>query len=58
MSTDEEAQNAIDSFHEYQFGGRGLTVNEAKAQVLARSEEFPVTVVAYHGGVISERAGA
>src|SRR5436309_11748547 len=30
MSTDEEAQKAINDFHEYQLGGRGLTVNEAR----------------------------
>jgi cold-inducible RNA-binding protein len=30
MSTDEEAQKAIAEFHEYQLGGRGLTVNEAR----------------------------
>lgn len=30
MSTDEEAQKAIDLLNEYQLGGRGLTVNEAR----------------------------
>jgi RNA recognition motif-containing protein len=30
MSTDEEAQQAITSFHEYQMDGRALTVNEAR----------------------------
>jgi cold-inducible RNA-binding protein len=30
MSTDEEAQKAIQDFHEYELGGRGLTVNEAR----------------------------
>jgi RNA recognition motif-containing protein len=30
MSTDEEAQKAINDFNEYQLGGRGLTVNEAR----------------------------
>jgi cold-inducible RNA-binding protein len=30
MSTDEEAQKAIQDFNEYQLGGRGLTVNEAR----------------------------
>jgi len=30
MSTDEEAQNAITTLHEYKLGGRGLTVNEAR----------------------------
>jgi len=30
MSTDEEAQKAIDELNEYQLGGRGLTVNEAR----------------------------
>lgn len=30
MSTDEEAQKAITQFNEYQLGGRGLTVNEAR----------------------------
>lgn len=30
MGTDEEAQRAITEFNEYQLGGRGLTVNEAR----------------------------
>lgn len=30
MSTDEEAQKAISMFHGKDFGGRNLTVNEAK----------------------------
>jgi RNA recognition motif-containing protein len=30
MSTDQEAQKAITELHEYQLGGRGLTVNEAR----------------------------
>jgi RNA recognition motif-containing protein len=30
MSTDEEAQRAIAELNEYQIGGRGLTVNEAR----------------------------
>ena len=30
MSTDEEAQKAIQDFNDYQLGGRGLTVNEAR----------------------------
>ncbi len=30
MSTDEEAQKAIHELHEFQLGGRGLTVNEAR----------------------------
>jgi RNA recognition motif-containing protein len=30
MSTDDEAQAAIDKFHNYEFGGRNLTVNEAR----------------------------
>ena len=30
MATDEEAQAAIDKFHNYEFGGRNLTVNEAR----------------------------
>ena len=30
MSTDAEAQKAITELHEYQLGGRGLTVNEAR----------------------------
>ena len=33
MSTDEEAQKAINELHEYQLGGRGLTVNEARPKV-------------------------
>lgn len=30
MGTDEEAQAAIERFHEYELSGRPLTVNEAK----------------------------
>jgi len=30
MSTDDDAQKAIDKFHNYSFGGRNLTVNEAR----------------------------
>ena len=30
MGTDEEAQKAINELNEYQLGGRGLTVNEAR----------------------------
>lgn len=30
MSTDEEAQNAISMFHDKEFDGRKLTVNEAR----------------------------
>ena len=30
MSSDEEAQKAITELNEYQLGGRGLTVNEAR----------------------------
>ena len=30
MATDEEAQKAIDQLHDHNFGGRNLTVNEAK----------------------------
>ena len=36
MTTEAEAQNAIDQFNEQPFGGRNLTVNVAKPQ-LARS---------------------
>jgi cold-inducible RNA-binding protein len=32
MTTESEAQNAIDQFNEQQFGGRNLTVNVAKPQ--------------------------
>src|ERR1043165_5049342 len=30
MATDEEAQTAIGKFHNHEFGGRNLTVNEAR----------------------------
>lgn len=33
MGTDEEAQKAIREFNEFQLGGRGLTVNEARPKV-------------------------
>jgi len=32
MATDQEAQNAINQLHEKAFGGRTLTVNEARPQ--------------------------
>ncbi len=32
MSSDEEAQTAIDQFHEQPFGGRNMKVNEARPQ--------------------------
>ena len=32
MGSDEEAQKAISQFNDYQLGGRGLTVNEARPQ--------------------------
>jgi cold-inducible RNA-binding protein len=33
MSTDAEAQKAITELHEFQLGGRALTVNEARPKV-------------------------
>jgi cold-inducible RNA-binding protein len=30
MASEEDAQKAIDKFHNYSFGGRNLTVNEAR----------------------------
>jgi RNA recognition motif-containing protein len=33
MSTDEEAQKAITELNDFQLGGRGLTVNEARPKV-------------------------
>ena len=30
MASDEDAQNAINQFHNYSLGGRNLTVNEAR----------------------------
>jgi cold-inducible RNA-binding protein len=42
MSTDEEAQRAITELNEYQLGGRGLTVNEARPK--------PAAVGGYGGG--------
>ena len=32
MATDQDAQNAISKLHEHSFGGRTLTVNEARPQ--------------------------
>jgi cold-inducible RNA-binding protein len=42
MSTDEEAQRAITELNEFQLGGRGLTVNEARPK--------PATIGGYGGG--------
>ena len=41
MATDNDAQQAIDKLHNYEFGGRNLTVNEARPR-----EDRP----AYSGG--------
>ena len=35
MATDQDAQNAISQLHEQSFGGRTLTVNEARAAAAA-----------------------
>jgi cold-inducible RNA-binding protein len=35
MGTDEEAERAISELNEYQLGGRGLTVNEARPKPAA-----------------------
>lgn len=42
MSTDEEAQKAISELNEFQLGGRGLTVNEARPK--------PVSAGGFGGG--------
>ena len=42
MSTDEEAKRAIDQLNNFQLGGRGLTVNEARPK--------PVSSGGYGGG--------
>jgi RNA recognition motif-containing protein len=47
MSTDEEAQKAINELNDYQLGGRGLTVNEARPK--------PVRSGGYGGGGDSRR---
>jgi cold-inducible RNA-binding protein len=35
MSTDDEARRAITELHEFQLGGRGLTVNEARPKPMS-----------------------
>jgi cold-inducible RNA-binding protein len=35
MSTDDEAKRAITELHEFQLGGRGLTVNEARPKPMS-----------------------
>jgi hypothetical protein len=40
MSTDAEAQRAITELNEYQLGGRGLTVNEARPRPAASGGGF------------------
>jgi cold-inducible RNA-binding protein len=40
MSTDAEAQRAITELNEYQLGGRGLTVNEARPRPEASGGGF------------------
>ena len=49
MSTDEEAKRAIDQLNNFQLGGRGLTVNEARPKP-AHSGGF--------GGGVPSRAGS
>ena len=39
MSTDQEAQKAITELNQYQLGGRGLTVNEARPKA-ARGGDY------------------
>jgi RNA recognition motif-containing protein len=40
MSTDAEAQKAITELNEYQLGGRGLTVNEARPKAASGGGGF------------------
>ena len=40
MSTEEEARKAIQDFHEYELGGRGLTVNEARPRTEPRRRRW------------------
>ena len=40
MSTDEEAQKAITELNQYQLGGRGLTVNEARPKAASSNGGF------------------
>src|SRR3954467_6312970 len=40
MSTDEEAQKAISELNDYQLGGRGLTVNEARPKAASGGGGF------------------
>jgi cold-inducible RNA-binding protein len=40
MSTDEEAQRAISELNNYQLGGRGLTVNEARPKAASGGGGF------------------
>ena len=40
MSTDEEAQKAITELNDYQLGGRGLTVNEARPKPAIRRRRW------------------
>ena len=47
MATDEEAQTAITQLNDYQLGGRGLTVNEARPK--------PVSSGGFGGGDSSRR---
>ncbi len=47
MSTDEEAQKAITELNEFQLGGRGLTVNEARPK--------PASAGGFGGGGDSRR---
>jgi cold-inducible RNA-binding protein len=48
MSTDEEAQKAINELNDHQLGGRGLTVNEARPK--------PASSGGYGGGESRRRS--
>ena len=50
MSTDEEAQKAISELNDYQLGGRGLTVNEARPK--------PERSGGFGGGYGGDRGGS
>ena len=40
MSTDQEAQKAITELNQYQLGGRGLTVNEARPKAARAGGDY------------------
>ena len=58
MSTDEEAAKAINELNDFQLGGRGLTVNEARPKPSARADSAAAATAAATRAGARNRAGS